>query len=93
MLKPNPEERIQIDGIMANNWINKYNEVPQTELITREVLQESELAEINNSISAALAEQRNDNEEQSLFLPLTTVNNDLLNRRLEKNPELFNQKN
>ena len=64
MLKTDPQERLNIDDVIKNKWIAQYTAVPQTPLLTSQVLKEETEAwpEMQQEMSLALREMRVDNE-------------------------------
>ena len=73
-LKTNPEERLTIDQVIRNQWISQYNAVPQTPLLTSDVLKEEteQWLDVQQGMSLALREMRVDQVIQALG-PLTTL--------------------
>ena len=61
-LKTNPEERLTIDDVIRNKWIAQYNAVPQTPLLTSDVLKEEneQWPDVQQGMSLALREMRVD---------------------------------
>ena len=61
-LKTNPEERLTIDQVIRNQWISQYNAVPQTPLLTSDVLKEEteQWLDVQQGMSLALREMRVD---------------------------------
>jgi len=63
-LKTNPEERLIIDDVIRNKWIAQYNAVPQTPLLTSDVLKEEndQWPDVQQGMSLALREMRVDQD-------------------------------
>jgi len=63
-LKTNPEERLIIDDVIKNKWISQYNAVPQTPLLTSDVLKEEndQWPDVQQGMSLALREMRVDQD-------------------------------
>jgi len=64
-LKTNPEERLTIDQVIRNQWIAQYNAVPQTPLLTSDVLKEEteQWLDVQQGMSLALREMRVDQDQ------------------------------
>jgi len=79
-LKTNPEERLTIDQVFKNKWIAEYNVVPQTPLLTGDVLKEEneQWQDVQQGMSLALREMRVDQDQ-----PFTVKN-----PRFDSNSEL-----
>jgi len=64
-LKTNPEERLTIDQVIRAQWIAQYNAVPQTPLLTSDVLKEEteQWLDVQQGMSLALREMRVDQDQ------------------------------
>merc|ERR1712088_757103 len=62
MLKTDPSNRLTIDDVIKHKWIAQYNTVPQTPLLTSQVLKEENenWSDIQQEMSTALGEMRVD---------------------------------
>merc|ERR1719225_1612609 len=62
MLKTDPTNRLTIDDVIKHKWIAQYNSVPQTPLLTSQVLKEDteHWTDIQQEMSTALGEMRVD---------------------------------
>ena len=71
-LKTNPEERLTIDDVIRNKWIAQYNAVPQTPLLTSDVLKEEneQWPDVQQGMSLALREMRVDQVSRCCYLLL-----------------------
>jgi len=83
-LKTNPEERLTIDQVIKNKWIAQYNVVPQTPLLTSDVLKEEneQWPDVQQGMSLALQEMRVDQDQ-----PFTVKN-----PRLDSNSALVKKR-
>jgi len=86
-LKTNPEERLTIDQVISSKWIEQYDAVPPTPLLTTDVLkEENELwPEVQEGMSVALREMRVD-EDQTVIVknPKMNPNSALAKKRMAK---------
>lgn len=81
MLSVDPNKRLTIEGVIRNNWISQYTNVPQTPLHTNRVLKEEEQQwpEVQEEMTRSLASMRVD---YGLMLKnLDSSTNSLLNKR------------
>merc|ERR1712038_416123 len=64
MLNTDPQQRLTIEQVMRHNWISQYTAVPQTPLLTSQVLKEDTdlWPEVQQEMSLALREMRVDQE-------------------------------
>jgi len=64
MLNTDPQQRLTIEQVMRHNWISQYTAVPQTPLLTSQVLKEEteQWPEVQQEMSMALKEMRVDQE-------------------------------
>merc|ERR1719384_372506 len=62
MLKNRPHHKVSIDDVIKHKWIAQYNTVPQTPLLTSQVLKEEteQWTDIQQEMSLALGEMRVD---------------------------------
>jgi len=86
-LKTNPEERLNIDQVIASKWVSQYNTVPPTPLLTSEVLKEEteQWPDVQQGMSLALKEMRVDQDETiTIKNPKTNSNSALAKKRMAK---------
>uniref|UniRef100_A0A0K2UZK8 non-specific serine/threonine protein kinase n=1 Tax=Lepeophtheirus salmonis TaxID=72036 RepID=A0A0K2UZK8_LEPSM len=64
MLNTDPEKRLTIDQVIKNTWIAQYNTVPQTPLLTCDVLKEetAQWPDVQQEMSSVLREMRFDHD-------------------------------
>jgi len=64
MLNTDPTKRLTIEDVMKHKWISQYTAVPQTPLLTSQVLKEEneQWPEVQQEMSLALKEMRVDHE-------------------------------
>eukprot|EP00094_Tigriopus_californicus_P002469 TCALIF_02386-PA protein Name:"Similar to MAPk-Ak2 MAP kinase-activated protein kinase 2 (Drosophila melanogaster)" AED:0.02 eAED:0.02 QI:25/1/1/1/0.83/0.71/7/370/350 len=86
MLKTDPQERLSIDEVIKNKWIAQYTAVPQTPLLTSQVLKEEneQWPDVQQEMSLALKEMRVDNESGFTVKNPTTSNSSLAKKRRNK---------
>ena len=79
-LKTNPEERLTIDDVIRNKWIAQYNAVPQTPLLTSDVLKEEneQWPDVQQGMSLALREMRVDQVTEASLSLAAVVNATLM---------------
>jgi len=85
MLKTDPHQRLSIDDVIKNKWIAQYTTVPQTPLLTSQVLKEEgdQWPEVQQEMSLALKEMRVDPDQ--IFSVKNPVNsNSALAKRRNK---------
>jgi mitogen-activated protein kinase-activated protein kinase 2 len=65
MLETDPHKRLTIDDVIKNKWIAQYTAVPQTPLLTSQVLKEEneQWLEMQQEMSMALKEMRVDQDQ------------------------------
>jgi len=85
-LKTNPEERLTIDQVIKKKWITQYNVVPQTPLLTSDVLKEEneQWPDVQQGMSLALKEMRVDQEQTFLVKKPLDSNATLVKKRRAK---------
>jgi len=85
-LKTNPEERLTIDQVIKKKWITQYNVVPQTPLLTSDVLKEEneQWPDVQQGMSLALKEMRVDQEQTFLVKKPLDSNAALVKKRRAK---------
>lgn len=85
LLRTDPTQRLNIEEVLANKWIAKYTEVPQTPLHSVRVLREEgdQWPEVQEEMTQALATMRVDYDTVQLK-KLTDTNNRLLTKRRQQ---------
>ena len=85
LLKTNPSERYTIDDVLRHPWISGYQDVPQTPLVSVQVLKdEQELwTDVQEEMSHALRTMRV-GDERCTIKKVTDAKNPLLARRAKK---------
>lgn len=83
MLKTDPTRRLTIDEVIKNKWISAYTAVPQTPLVTAEVLKQEreEWPDVQQEMSQALREMRVDNDNVPILKNPKISNSDMAARR------------
>jgi len=86
-LKTNPEERLNIDQVIASKWVSQYDAVPPTPLLTSDILKEEteQWPDVQQGMSVALREMRVD-EDQTITIknPKFNSNSALAKKRMAK---------
>lgn len=87
LLRTDPTQRFNIEEVLANKWIAKYTEVPQTPLHSVRVLREEgdQWPEVQEEMTQALATMRVDYDTIQLK-KLADTNNRLLSKRRQQAP-------
>ncbi|KAG0429292.1 hypothetical protein HPB47_023786 [Ixodes persulcatus] len=87
LLRTDPSQRLNIEEVLANKWIAKYTEVPQTPLYSLRVLREDcdQWPEVQEEMTQALATMRVDYDTVQLK-KLADTNNRLLSKRRQQAP-------
>lgn len=85
LLKTDPDKRLPIQEVMASKWIKLYSEVPQTPLITAQVLKEEEdnWMDVQDEMTNALNAMRVDYDHVINIKNLQQSNNPLLKKRMK----------
>uniref|UniRef100_A0A131XEN3 non-specific serine/threonine protein kinase n=1 Tax=Hyalomma excavatum TaxID=257692 RepID=A0A131XEN3_9ACAR len=85
LLRTDPTQRLTIEEVLANKWIAKYTEVPQTPLYSVRVLREEgdQWPEVQEEMTQALATMRVDYDTVQLK-QLADTNNRLLSKRRQQ---------
>jgi len=70
MLNTDPQQRLTIEQVMRHNWISQYTTVPQTPLLTSQVLKEEteQWPEVQQEMSLALREMRVDQDAAKIVV-------------------------
>eukprot|EP00095_Tigriopus_kingsejongensis_P002128 maker-scaffold1768_size28640-snap-gene-0.5 protein:Tk02128 transcript:maker-scaffold1768_size28640-snap-gene-0.5-mRNA-1 annotation:"camp-dependent protein kinase catalytic" len=86
MLNTDPQERLTIARVIKNKWIAQYTSVPQTPLLTSQVLKEEndQWPEVQQEMSQALKEMRVDNETGFTVKSPSSSNSSLARKRRNK---------
>jgi len=86
MLKTDPQERLTIDDIIKNKWIAQYTAVPQTPLLTNQVLkdQNEQWGEVQQEFTNALNEMRVNDKPFTVKNPNTSSSKLIEKRRRNK---------
>merc|ERR1711935_58006 len=87
MLKTDPHQRLSIDDVIKNTWIAQYTTVPQTPLLTSQVLKEEteQWPEVQQEMSIALKEMRVDPDQNFTVKSPANSNSKILEKRRNKN--------
>lgn len=87
MLKTDPHARLSIDDVIKNKWIAQYTTVPQTPLLTSQVLKEEtdQWPEVQQEMSLALKEMRVDPDMNFTVKNPINSNSALAKKRRNKN--------
>ncbi|XP_037280798.1 MAP kinase-activated protein kinase 2 isoform X1 [Rhipicephalus microplus] len=85
LLRTDPTQRLSIEEVLANKWIAKYTEVPQTPLYSVRVLREEgdQWPDVQEEMTQALATMRVDYDTVQLK-QLADTNNRLLSKRRQQ---------
>ncbi|KAI0233772.1 MAP kinase-activated protein kinase 2 [Lamellibrachia satsuma] len=85
LLKTDPDERLTIDEVIKNSWIAQHTLVPQTPLLSVQVLKEDRenWSDVQDEMTNALATMRVD-YEQVQMKKLEDSNNPILKKRRQK---------
>jgi len=86
MLKTDPHQRLTIDDVIKNKWIAQYTTVPQTPLLTSQVLKEEsdQWPEMQQEMSVALKEMRVDTDTNFTVKNPINSNSALAKKRRNK---------
>lgn len=86
MLKTDPHQRLSIDDVIKNKWIAQYTTVPQTPLLTSQVLKEEteQWPEVQQEMSMALKEMRVDPDQNFTVKSPANSNSKILEKRRNK---------
>merc|ERR1739838_588733 len=86
MLKTDPHQRLSIDDVIKNKWIAQYTTVPQTPLLTSQVLKEEgdQWPEVQQEMSLALKEMRVDPDQNFTVKSPVNSNSALAKKRRNK---------
>jgi len=86
MLNTDPQQRLTIEQVMRHNWISQYTAVPQTPLLTSQVLKEDTdlWPEVQQEMSLALREMRVDQEAKIVVKNPGKSSSKLAMKRLNK---------
>jgi len=86
MLNTDPQQRLTIEQVMRHNWISQYTAVPQTPLLTSQVLKEEtdQWPEVQQEMSLALREMRVDQEAKIVVKNPGKSSSKLAMKRLNK---------
>lgn len=86
MLETDPQKRLNIDGVIKNKWIAQYTAVPQTPLLTSQVLKEEneQWPEVQQEMSMALKEMRVDPDQNFTVKNPGNSNSSLAKKRRNK---------
>jgi len=86
MLKTDPQKRLKIDDVIKNKWIAQYTTVPQTPLLTSQVLKEEtdQWPEVQQEMSMALREMRVDQDLTPVVKNPLNSNSELAKKRRNK---------
>ncbi|XP_064488108.1 MAP kinase-activated protein kinase 2-like isoform X2 [Ornithodoros turicata] len=87
LLRTDPTQRLNIEEVLANKWIAKYTEVPQTPLHSIRILREEgdQWPDVQEEMTQALATMRVDYDTIQLK-KLADTNNRLLTKRRQQAP-------
>merc|ERR1719219_687153 len=86
MLNTDPTKRLNIDDVIKNKWIAQYTTVPQTPLLTSQVLKEEtdQWPEVQQEMSLALKEMRVDPDQNFTVKNPVNSNSALAKKRRNK---------
>merc|ERR1711997_900604 len=86
MLNTDPQKRLTIDDVIKHKWIAQYTAVPQTPLLTSQVLKEEteQWPEVQQEMSLALKEMRVDPDKTTVVKNPLNSNSELAKKRRSK---------
>ncbi|KAK3796842.1 hypothetical protein RRG08_015004 [Elysia crispata] len=86
LLRTDPDKRVTITQVMQNQWVSNYTLVPQTPLMSAQVLKEEEdvWMDVQEEMTNALATMRVDYDQVVNIKNLQQSNNPLLKKRLKQ---------